>query len=132
VNYTWTDICATAMGFPYEFPCARLSPMDLFREANWFMDYKGPDSISEDPYIPAPKQDLYRRTWYHEIVRKQLIKPLLPRVNILLSQCIMECFAMVEFRVNSSTPLALLSDLVNLVCLWSDFTVKHEFNLPSF
>jgi hypothetical protein len=58
-TYGWPDICANFAGtekFTYEIPCARLSPMDLFQEAKWFMDYTGPDSTSDDPHIPAPKE----------------------------------------------------------------------------
>jgi hypothetical protein len=94
--------------------------MDLYQEANWFMDYTGPGATPDDPHVPAPKQDLYRRTWYHEIIRKQLMTPLLPRFNILMAKCLFPCGTMVQYRVDSPSSLALFSDLVNLVSLWSD------------
>lgn len=39
-EFTWEDICASnniGLGTVYQFPCVRLTPMDLFQEARWFM-----------------------------------------------------------------------------------------------
>jgi hypothetical protein len=34
INYSRSNLCAVTMGYPYEFPCARLSPMDFF-DGSW-------------------------------------------------------------------------------------------------
>jgi hypothetical protein len=94
--------------------------MDLFQEANWFMNYTGPDSTSDDPNIPAPKEDLYRRTWYHKMIGEQVAKPLLPRFEILKDFCLVPCMELLTYRLDPSStgysPMALLGDIANLVC----------------
>jgi hypothetical protein len=93
--------------------------MDLFQEAKWFMDYTGPDSTSDDPYIPAPKEDLYRRTWYHKMIRDQVVKPLLPRFEILKNLCLVRCMDLLQYRLDPNSagysPVALLGDIANMV-----------------
>jgi hypothetical protein len=119
INYTWSDVCAVTMGYPYEFPCARLSPMDFFQEARWFMNYTGPESYSSDPYVPAPKQDLYRRTWYHELIGKQLLKPRMGRFGIFSQLCAFTCIELVTYRTDPNSPgyspISLFADIGNLV-----------------
>jgi hypothetical protein len=120
INYTWPDICGVTMGYPYEFPCARLSPMDFFQEARWFMDYTGPDSdSSSDPYVPAPKEELYRRTWYHELIGEKLLKPRMGRFGIFSQVCAFTCIEVVQYRTDPNSPgyspFSLFADIGNLV-----------------
>ena len=120
IEYSWEDICYTNAGYPYEFPCARLSPMDLFQEAQWFMDYTGPDSTSDDTNVPASKQDLYRRTWYNEFIQPILVHPRVPRFGILEKYCKdNHCAKVWDYRTNPASegysPFTLFSDVGDLV-----------------
>jgi hypothetical protein len=94
--------------------------MDLFREAQWFFDYRGPDSTSNDPNIPAPKQDLYRRTWYNDLIQKKLVRPRLPRFGVMNELCMAQCAELLNFRSNPTSegysPLSLFADIGNMVC----------------
>ena len=117
-TYNWEDFCFSNGGFPYEFPCARLSYMDVFQEANWFMNYTGPDSFAEGP-IPAPKQDLYRRTWYNDIIQPLLVQPRIPRFGVMTTDCQAQCASVLGFRLSPASPgfapFSLFSDIGNMV-----------------
>ena len=120
IEYNWEDLCFNNGGFPYEFPCTRLSPMDLFQEAQWFFNYTGPDSTSDDPHIPSPKQDLYRRTWYNDLIQKKLVQPRLPRFGVMNELCQPQCAEVLNYRTNIESegysPLSLFADIGNMVC----------------
>ncbi|KAL7573818.1 hypothetical protein ACA910_007843 [Epithemia clementina (nom. ined.)] len=108
---TWDDICYqnnAGRGTTYEFPCARLTPMDLFQEARWFFD------------------ETDRITWYNEVVRKRLVLPRTPRFGILSTTCAAQCAETVglrtdpEFAVSQgydasyAEPLGLFYDIGNM------------------
>lgn len=123
VTYYWEDFCASSGGDPYEFPCVRLSPMDLFYEARWFMNYEGKDSSNEgNSSIPALKQDLYRRTWYKQLIQKLLIQPRIPRFGIMSTEpCAGPnfCQDVLIYRLSPLSsgyaPFALFADVGSLV-----------------
>lgn len=118
-TYRWEDFCASNGGYPYEFPCLRLSPMDLFQEARWFFDYNGPESVPAHEYVPAPKQDLYRRTWYNELIRKLLVAPRIPRFGVMTTVCAPACQFVLGYRLTPDSPgyspFSLFADIGNLV-----------------
>lgn len=92
--------------------------MDVFQEANWYMNYTGPDSFAEGP-IPAPKQDLYRRTWYKDLIQKLLVAPRIPRFGVMTKDCPAECASVLGFRLSPNStgfgPFSLFSDIGNMV-----------------
>jgi hypothetical protein len=107
ITYTWDDICASnnvGLGTAYKFPCVRLSPMDFFEEARWFMD-------EED-----------RVTWYQEVVRKIVVAPRLPRFGIMQNACSnlvnpagrIDCNNVILHRMFQGEPILLLADIGNL------------------
>jgi hypothetical protein len=113
VNYTWDDMCASnnaGRGTAYQFPCARLSPMDLFQEGRWFFD------------------ETDRVTWYQDIIRKVLVKPRLPRFGIMQTSCAgpAECQNVLRLRNDPdyaeeqgyprefAQPLGLFADIGNM------------------
>jgi len=122
ITYYWEDFCSNTGGFPYEFPCGRLSPMDFFQEAKWFM---GVDLTTSDAYnnetVPAPRQDLYRRTWYKDLIQERLIQPRIPRFDILTRLCAgsQHCENLLGFRLNpfspGYSPFSLFADIGNMV-----------------
>jgi hypothetical protein len=108
VTYTWQDMCALN-SFPYEFPCARLSPMDLFQEARWFFD------------------ETSKITWYNEVLQNLLVKPRIPRFGVMTESCASPasdvCDFIVALRTNptlvgqpaeTANPLLLFSDIGNM------------------
>jgi len=114
VKYYWEDFCTSNGGFPYEFPCARLSPMDLFQEANWFMDFTGAQSYNNDT-VPAENQDLYRRTWYKDLIQEKLVQPRIPRFGVMTTVCAGQCLSVLGFRIAQDNRFALFADIGNLV-----------------
>ena len=75
-NFTWPDICASTSlgagsGTTYKWPCARLSPMDLFQETR--NDYF--NTVS-------------RLTWYHGVVRGAAIRPRILRFGMMQQACL--------------------------------------------
>ena len=121
VDFYWEDFCVSNGGDPYALPCVRFSPMDFFQEANWFMNFTNGEDAYNNETVPAPRQDLYRRTWYKDVIRAKLIKPLMPRFGVLTSLCTGpdHCAALLSYRMtpNSSgyNPLALFADIGNMV-----------------
>ena len=101
---SWEDVCASNLGFPYEFPCVRLSPMDFFKEARWYFD---------------SKDEIYRRLYYNEILQQNLINPLVPRFGTVSTSCNEDCSALLDYRTNVNStgynPVALIADLNNMV-----------------
>jgi hypothetical protein len=95
-------------GTTYQFPCARLSPMDLFQEGRWFFD------------------ETDRVTWYQEVVRKKLVKPRIPRFGIMQTSCPSECATVLRLRSDAdfaeemgyprefARPLGLFADIGNM------------------
>lgn len=100
MTFTFQDFCASQAGFNYEFPCLRASPMDFFREARW--------TFNEET-------DLYRKTWYNELIRKELLKPRLPRFGVLQNNCAAQCADLLAHRLGpGGEPLLLFSDVGSL------------------
>eukprot|EP00525_Craspedostauros_australis_P007632 CAMPEP_0198134658 /NCGR_PEP_ID=MMETSP1442-20131203/60188_1 /TAXON_ID= /ORGANISM="Craspedostauros australis, Strain CCMP3328" /LENGTH=1556 /DNA_ID=CAMNT_0043795805 /DNA_START=403 /DNA_END=5073 /DNA_ORIENTATION=+ len=69
---SWQDVCSSnsvGPGTAYQFPCARLTPIDFFQEARWFF------------------REVDRVTWYEDVVRKVILKPRLERFGILQGVC---------------------------------------------
>jgi hypothetical protein len=119
---------------PYELPCPRLSPMDLFYEARWFFDEKD------------------RVTWYNEMIKPLLMKPRIARFGILTTTCAPPntnvCWKLLNYRTNPLSPgyeptVALLIDVGNLemsdpcrICVEETYsktiTELYEGIIPSF
>mmetsp|Transcript_14304 Transcript_14304/g.19556 ORF Transcript_14304/g.19556 Transcript_14304/m.19556 type:complete len:1475 (-) Transcript_14304:304-4728(-) len=72
-TYTMKDVCASSdageRGTTYQYPCARLSPMDLFEETRWSFDESD------------------RLTWYKDLMHPLLVRPRIPRFGILRNFC---------------------------------------------
>lgn len=71
-TYTWDDICASnSLGdeSTYKFPCARISPMDFFKEADWYWD-----STS-------------KATWYNNLLLP-VLQPLILRFGVMQTVCV--------------------------------------------
>lgn len=103
-------------------PCARLSPMDLFYEANWFFNESS------------------RLYWYNELIVKQLAMPRINRFGILMTSCHPNetnvCEDLINYRlqnddINSTlyNPSSLIGDVGNLelsnkcrICLEENYT----------
>ena len=95
VNYTWDDFCAINTS-PYQFPCLRLSPMDLYEEARWTF------------------QLFDKVAWYQAIVLDTLVAPRVPRFGALTTTCALQCQEVVGYRFITGNPLALFADVGNL------------------
>ena len=72
VTYTWDDFCSENPS-PYQFPCLRLSAMDLYQEAGWTFT------------------EMDRVEYYRNGIQELLIKPRLPRFGIMRSDCTEPC-----------------------------------------
>ena len=95
-------------GTTYEFPCVRLSPMDLFQEARWFFEEND------------------RVTWHDTLIHDTLVAPRIPRFGIMQNSCPQECAVVMglrlspEFAVSQgfppeyANPLALFADIGNM------------------
>jgi hypothetical protein len=118
ITYRWEDVCASAGGFPYEFPCARLTPLDLFQEARWFFDYNDNGNNDNDD-TKSSRRDLYRRTWYNDLIQKKLVRPRIPRFGVLTELCPVQCEDLLKYRLTPTSagfsPFALFADIGNLV-----------------
>jgi hypothetical protein len=116
--YRWEDVCLNAAGYPYRMPCARLSPLDYFQEARWFFDTSNNrgDGDENDNNNPDENQ-LYRTTWYDELLLKQLVAPRLPRFGILMMEvcAATACRDIIDLRVSTNAPFLLLKDAGGLV-----------------
>jgi len=100
-KYYWQDVCASNNLGPstmYKFPCFRLSPMDFFKEANWYF-------TEED-----------RKTWYFEGIVKNLIIPRIGRVGTMLNpdQCNSTCSLIIVKRFTQDKKLKLFSDVTGM------------------
>jgi hypothetical protein len=108
-TYTWEDVCQHSL-HPYEFPCPRLSPMDLFQESRW--------SFDDD-------NEIDRRMWYSDI-QKGLTRPIVPRLGTMIEQCGLmgtgACNQVLLYRLSpwsdGYNPAALFADIVKLVRYW--------------
>ena len=93
--------------------------MDLFKEARWSFDYTGAGSVSDDLSIPGPKEELYRRTWYKDIIHKLLFQPLVPRFGVMTESCPFQCIRLLSYRVSPGSegydPAALFGDIASMV-----------------
>lgn len=98
VTWMWDDFCGISQR-PYEFPCSRLTAMDLYKETGWA--FKESDKI----------------TWFQFVVREKILNPRLPRFGMLVSECEDECGTIVEKRADE--PFKLFSDV-------DDLEMNHE------
>jgi len=116
-TFTWNDICASnnaGLGTVYKFPCARLTPMDFFSEANWFMNEAG------------------RLTWYDSI-KENLVGARIGKFGTMINSCSSgtttiggalqmgvagsltgKCDALIADRLSTGDNFQLFSDLTNL------------------
>lgn len=124
VNFTWDDFCASTAS-PYQFPCLRLSPMDLYKEARWTFS------------------TMDRVAWYRSVVQDRLIAPRLARFGGLTTTCQVPCLDVVTYRFQTGTPLSLFADVGNLeyndnckMCLEESYALTiqklHEDIVPAF
>ena len=58
--------------------------MDLFQEARWFFEEND------------------RVTWRNEIIRKSLVKPIIPRFGIMTQYCPAQCAHQIGLRTNTT------------------------------
>lgn len=114
VTYTWDDFCAINSA-PYQFPCLRLSPMDLYKEAQW--TFTTIDKVA----------------WYRGIVQDVLIAPRITRFGALTTTCAEPCAEVVGYRFATNNALALFADVGNLeynhvcrICLEASYTATIE------
>ena len=116
-TFEWKDICAQnniGRGTVYKFPCARLTPMDFFKEAKWFMTES--DRVS----------------WYNQGIQDNVVTPRIGRFGIMSSEtCKQFCGEIISNRANDL--LKLFSDMTSLelnhpcrICIESSFetTIK--------
>jgi hypothetical protein len=113
-TFTWDDLCSVTTA-PYQFPCLRLSPMDLYEEARW--TFTLPDQIA----------------WYRSIVQDTLVAPRLARFGALTTTCEAPCAEVVGFRFATGDALLLFADVGNLeynddckMCLEGSYTATIE------
>ena len=108
--------------------------MDLYQEARWTFD------------------DQQRLVYYEDLIREELISPLLPRFGILQDSCSKQCATLIAFRTapetlgyppESKNSFALLADIQTLeysdpckICIEDEYiaTIKelHDSILTSF
>ena len=100
VTYNWDDLCGDNPA-PYQFPCLRFSAMDLFREARW--------TFSESERV----------TYYESAIKNLMIKPLLPRVGIMLEECSDACAFITAYRLDPES-VGFPADVANPVGLFGD------------
>jgi len=120
-EFTWEDICASnniGLGTVYEFPCVRLTPMDLFQEARWFMS------------------ETDRVSWYNNGIKKLVVSPRIGRFGIMSQSCGNEnqpCRALIGTRIAQDDALRLFSDLSGMemndpcrICVETAFDATME------
>lgn len=93
ITYTWDDLCFSnniGEGTAYQFACLRLSPMDLFKEAQWYFD-------EED-----------RATWYDKLLFDEIAKPVIGRFGIMETYCA-SCAALIDQRTQENDIFQLFS-----------------------
>jgi len=108
---TWEDVCASnnvGLGTTYEFPCARITPLDYFQEAGWFFEEND------------------RVTWRNSVIRKSIVKPIIPRFGIMSQYCPTQCQHQITLRnseayavlngydASYANPLGLLGDIASM------------------
>ena len=120
-TFTWADICASnniGLGTVYEFPCVRLTPMDLFQEARWYMTDK--DRVS----------------WYNNGIKKSVVAPRIGRFGIMKQQCAGadQCMILLGTRLANDNALQLFSDLTGMqmndpcrICIETNFDATMNY-----
>lgn len=98
--FTWQDVCATnnvGIGTVYQFPCVRLSAMDLWVESkNYFTE-------------------LDRVSWYQKVVTDLIINPRVGKFGTLVSEdCQLVCGSLLYYRFSRGESLLLFSDLTGM------------------
>jgi hypothetical protein len=93
--------------------------MDLFKESQWYFDYdpvSKPDAAAD---AAVKETDVYRRTWYTELIQARLVNPRIPRFGVMTQLCAPTCQSVLDFRLNSTSPgyapFRLFADIGNLV-----------------
>ena len=95
-TFEWKDICASnniGLGTVYEFPCVRLTPMDLFQEASWYMT------------------ETDRVSWYKAGIQENVVVPRIGRFGIMTTSCAPACGELLNARISSGKTLNLFGDL---------------------
>jgi hypothetical protein len=124
-------MCANSL--PYELPCPRLSPMDLFYEARWYFD------------------ETDRVTYYNDLFRKLIVKPRVVRFGTMTTACAPPntdvCATLIDYRTNPRSsgfdPVELLIDVGDLemsdpcrICVEESYSKTiaelYELIVPSF
>jgi len=100
-TFDWKDICASnniGLGTVYEFPCVRLTPMDLFQEANWYMT------------------ETDRVSWYNKGIVKNVVVPRVGRFGIMTTTCNTPSFCepLLADRISTGKTLNLFGDLTSM------------------
>lgn len=120
VTFDWKDVCASnnlGPGTVYQFPCVRLTPMDLYKESRWYMT------------------ETDRLTWYEKGIQANVIKPRIPRFGIMQNDCatITQCGPLLQQRISSGDALLLFGDLTAMsmsdpcrICIETTFEAKME------
>lgn len=98
--FTWKDVCAinnVGIGTVYQFPCVRLSAMDLWVESkNYFTE-------------------LDRVSWYQKVVTDLIINPRVGKFGTLVSEdCQLACGPLLYYRFSRGESLLLFSDLTGM------------------
>lgn len=96
VSFTWKDACASnniGVGTVYQFPCVRLSAMDLWEE-------------SKDYFT-----DVDRVSWYNKGIVDNVVNPRVGKFGILASGSCGACLPLLAYRFTRNEELLLFSDL---------------------
>lgn len=119
-TFDWKDVCASnnlGPGTVYQFPCVRLTPMDLYKEARWYMT------------------ETDRLTWYEKGIQANVIKPRIPRFGIMQNDCATatQCGPLLQQRISSGEALLLFGDLTAMsmsdpcrICIETTFEARME------
>lgn len=120
--FTWQDVCATnnvGIGTVYQFPCVRLSAMDLWVESkNYFTE-------------------LDRVSWYQKVVTDLIINPRVGKFGTLVSEdCQLVCGSLLYYRFSRGESLLLFSDLTGMrmndpckICVDTNYEGKSFQNI---
>lgn len=119
-TFDWKDVCASnnlGPGTVYQFPCVRLTPMDLYKESRWYMT------------------ETDRLTWYEKGIQANIIIPRIPRFGIMQNDCATatQCGPLLQQRISSDQALLLFGDLTAMsmsdpcrICIETTFEAKME------
>lgn len=96
VSFTWKDACASnniGVGTVYQFPCVRLSAMDLWVESR--------DYFTETDRV----------SWYNKGIIDNIVNPRVGKFGILASGECNACLPLLAYRLIRGESLLLVADL---------------------